>query len=93
VARLREAMPRICEFYGVVIAMFYNDHEPPHFHASYSGSRALIGIDPVRLLEGNLPRRALSMVFEWAATHQPELRNNWQRAREHRSLIRIEPLD
>ena len=86
-------MPRISEFYGIVIAMFYNDHEPPHFHAIYSEHRALIGIDPVHVLQGALPRRALNLVFEWAAMHQGELLENWRRAREHTSLQHIEPLE
>lgn len=51
-------MPRLSEFYGVVIAMHYDDHEPPHFHAVYGGQRARIAIDPVRVITGALPRRA-----------------------------------
>jgi len=73
--------------------MFYNDHEPPHFHAIYSGHRAVVGIDPIHVLHGELPRRAQSLVFEWAALHQRELIDNWQRARRHAPLQRIEPLD
>lgn len=57
-------MPRISEFYGIVISMFYKDHVPPHFHAIYAEHEAIIGIDPIRVLEGHLPRRALSLVFE-----------------------------
>jgi hypothetical protein len=73
--------------------MFYNDHEPPHFHAIYSEYRALVGIDPIHVLQGELPRRAQSLVFEWAALHQRELIDNWQRARRHAPLQRIKPLD
>lgn len=73
--------------------MFYNDHEPPHFHVVYSEHRALIGIDPVEILQGKLPRRARGLVFEWAAMHQRELADNWRRAREHSPLRRIDPLD
>lgn len=86
-------MPRLSEFYGIVIAMFYEDHPPPHFHAVYAGQRTLIGIDPIQVLRGRLPRRALSLVMEWAAMHQAELRANWQRARDHLPLLPIEPLD
>ncbi|MBM3934104.1 MAG: DUF4160 domain-containing protein [SAR202 cluster bacterium] len=86
-------MPKICEFYGVTIAMFYNDHEPAHFHATYGGDLAVIGVDPVVVLKGGLPRRALGLVFEWARSHQPELQENWARARAHRPLSRIEPLE
>jgi hypothetical protein len=86
-------VPRIAEFYGIVIAMFHNDHEPAHFHATYGEYRAVVGIDPLRVLDGTLPPRALRMVMAWARTHQLELRQNWQRARERQPLTRIEPRD
>ena len=86
-------MPRICEFYGIVIAMFYNDHVLPHFHVVYNEYRALVGIDPIQVLEGYLPQRTRSLIFEWAALRQRELRQNWQLAQERRPLLRIEPLE
>ena len=86
-------MPRIAEFYGIVIAMFHNDHEPGHFHANYGEHQAMIGIDSLRVLDGRLPPRALRMVLSWASAHQQELRENWQRARDRQPLVRIEPLD
>lgn len=73
--------------------MFYNDHEPAHFHAIYGEHRAVVGIDPIRVLQGDLPRRAQSLVFEWAALHQHELLDNWERARRHVPLRRVEPLE
>jgi len=54
----------------LVIAMFYNDHAPPHFHVRYGSERALIGIESLILLEGRLSPRALGLVMEWAASHQ-----------------------
>lgn len=86
-------MPRLSEFYGIVISMFYKDHTPPHFHAVYAEHEAIIGIDPIRVLEGHLPRRVLSLVLEWAAMYQPELRHNWELTRERKPLQRIPPLD
>ncbi len=86
-------MPRLSEFYGIVISMFYRDHAPPHFHAVYAEYEATVGIDPIRILEGQLPRRVQSMVFEWAAMHQEELRENWELARAGQPLRRIPPLD
>ncbi len=86
-------MPRLSEFYGIVISMFYRDHAPPHFHAVYAEHEAIVGIDPIRVLEGQLPRRVQSMVFEWAAMHQEELRENWDLARTGQPLRRIPPLD
>ena len=86
-------MPRVSEFYGIVIAMFYNEHGPAHFHAVYGEHHASVGIDPVRIVEGSLPPRTLRLVREWAATHQHELQDDWLRAREHRPLLPIEPLE
>lgn len=86
-------MPRISEFYGIVIGMFYRDHPPPHFHAVYGEREAVIGIAPIRVLEGYLPPRALSLVFEWAAIHQDALRENWERAKEGLPMQRIPPLE
>jgi len=66
-------MPEISRFFGIVIRMYFDDHNPPHFHAYYAGKEAKIGIQPVVVLQGALPRRALSLVFEWAAIHQLQL--------------------
>ncbi|MBI3965993.1 MAG: DUF4160 domain-containing protein [Chloroflexi bacterium] len=85
-------MPKISEFYGIVIAMFYNDHDPPHLHAVYGDNRALVGIDPIRILQGRLPPRAWALVQEWASLHQEELLQNWSRARARAPLRRIAPL-
>lgn len=73
--------------------MYYNDHSPPHFHAKYAEHEAKVAIETLELEEGNLPRRALAMVLEWAALHRAELWDNWERAREGQPLVQIEPLD
>jgi hypothetical protein len=72
--------------------MFYNEHEPPHFHAVYGNEQALISIDTLAIIEGRLAPRALGLVAEWAALHQSELRDRWDRARRSESLDRIDPL-
>lgn len=59
-------MPEICRFFGIVIRMYFLDHAPPHFHASYSGSEAQVQIQPIGLLSGRLTPRALALVVEWA---------------------------
>ena len=89
----RETVPRISEFFGIVIAMYYNDHAPPHFHARYGEHEAVIGIDPLTLKEGSLPRRALGMVLEWASTHPDELAENWELARNALPFKKITPLE
>lgn len=69
-------MPRISEFYGIIIFMFYDDHNPPHFHARYSGYEAQISITKPKIIRGYLPPKALGMVVEWAAEHEKELLEN-----------------
>ena len=73
--------------------MHFREHDPPHFHAHYGDSQALIGIDDLTVLKGRLPRRALGLVREWAVLHRPELRMAWERARRHEHPGRIEPLE
>lgn len=85
-------MPRISEFYGIVIYMYYNDHLPPHFHAEYGEAEAIYAIETLDVLRGRLPRHAQSLVVEWALAHRAELRTDWDRAREQIPLNRIEPL-
>ncbi len=57
-------MPELSRFFGIVVAMYYNDHAPPHFHARYGSQKATIGIATCDLLEGYLSRRALTLVKE-----------------------------
>ena len=86
-------MPRISQFFGVLIYMYYNDHLPPHFHAEYGEFEAVYEIDTLDILRGQLPRRAHAMVIEWTSDHRAELKDNWARAREDLPLVDIEPLD
>ena len=86
-------MPRISEFFGIVIYMYYNDHQPPHFHAEYGDEEAIYEIETLAILRGELPRRANAMVAEWALQHRDELRDNWTRARQQTPLNRIDPLN
>lgn len=70
------AVPRISEFYGIVVAMYFNDHAPPHFHVAESGSEASLRIDTLEVFEGSLPARALRLVRTWARLHKLELSRN-----------------
>jgi hypothetical protein len=85
-------VPRICEFYGIVIEMYFRDHPPPHFHARYSGDEAVIAIATGEVIAGSLPGRALRLVREWSAMHREELNANWDLARDREPLADIEPL-
>jgi hypothetical protein len=86
-------MPELSRFFGIVIRMFFNDHQPPHFHALYSEHEALIEIDTLAVFRGELPRRALALVLEWATLHREELRRDWELARGGQPPEPIAPLD
>lgn len=85
-------MPEISRFFGIVIKMFFDDHNPPHFHASYGDEEALIEIQTLAVFAGHLPPRVLGLVIEWATLHQQELMDDWQRGQNKQSLVKIAPL-
>ena len=70
-------MPEISRFLGIIIAMFYRDHAPPHFHAIYGEYEITVEIES-GVINGRFPRRALKLVLEWLELHQDELLENWQ---------------
>ena len=86
-------MPRVSQFFGIVIYMYYNDHIPPHFHAEYGEHEAIYEIDTLDIMRGSLPRRAHALVLEWATLHRNELRDDWARARMEKPLMEIEGLE
>jgi len=85
-------MPEICRFYGIVIAMFYDHHNPPHFLARYGKDGVAIEINSFQVLGGRIPPRALGLVMEWASQHQKELLSDWELARKNRPPKIIAPL-
>ena len=84
-------MPEMCRFYGIIIYMYMNEHNPPHFHVWYEDYKAIITIKD-GIITGSLPRRALSLVYEWLDLHQDELLENWRRLSNYESPVRIDPL-
>jgi len=86
-------MPELSRFFGIIIRMYYDDHPPPHFHAIYDDEEMQVTIEPIAILNGQLPRRATSMVIEWAALHQRELLANWRRLEAEQTVVKIKPLD
>ena len=89
----RGQSPEICRFLGIIIAMYYDEHNPPHFHARYGESKVEIAIGTLSVLAGKLPPRAMGLVMEWASRHQAELMADWELARQHAELNKIEPLE
>lgn len=85
-------MPKISEFFGISIYIYYREHHPAHFHAIYGDQEAIIQIDNLQLMRGRLSPRAMGLVLEWALSHQKELRKIWEKALEHEPLGKVKPL-
>ena len=85
-------MPEISRFLGIVVQMYYREHEPPHFHARYGDYRVVVHI-LTRVVEGRFPPRALKHLLEWAELREAELMADWILARINRPLDPIPPLE
>lgn len=77
-------MPEICRFLGIVISMYFDEHNPPHFHVRYNDYRAVISIRDYNLLDGHLPARVRGLTLEWAEQHQIELLKMWESKEFHK---------
>jgi hypothetical protein len=85
-------MPEISRFFGIIIRMYFGDHNPPHFHALYQDDCAEYDIDTLKVINGKLPNRAHALVLEWASLHRQELIEDWKLAKAKMALKSIEPL-
>jgi hypothetical protein len=86
-------MPEISRFLGIIIAMYYNDHAPPHFHARYGDNEIRVEIETGTIMSGSFPTRAKNLVIEWLEMHQAELQEDWNLAELRKPLNKIEPLE
>lgn len=86
-------MPTISMFYGILIQMYWDEHAPPHFHASYGEYKATVLIKDLCMGDGDLPRRAKQLVLDWAELHQKELLEDWALAVEGKKPFPIKGLD
>ena len=86
-------MPIVSTFFGIIIRIFHSDHNPPHFHAYYSESEAIIEITSGKILAGSLPARAKKLVDEWRKIHKEELLKCWTQAQNLKTLKKIKPLE
>ena len=86
-------MPTISTFYGIVVQMFYREHAPPHFHVKYGEYKATVDIQRLEILEGKLPRRATSLVLDWAELHCAELMTDWDLCQAMQPPQPIAPLE
>lgn len=87
-----QRVPEISRFLGIIIAMFYRDHAPPHFHATYGEFGITVDIQ-TGMIEGQFPKRALSHVLEWYELHKQELLEDWKLAEQRKPLKKIPPLE
>ena len=85
-------MPELSRFYGITICMFYDDHNPPHFHTAYGGQWAKVRIDTLQVVQGRLHPRVRRFVVKWASLHREELREAWERRTREEPPGAIEPL-
>jgi hypothetical protein len=86
-------MPTICRFYGILVQMYYDDHNSLYFHGIYGHNKAVIAIGDLAILEGDLPPKAVGLVMEWAKAHKGELMKEWEPARQSKTLFPIDPLE
>ena len=86
-------MPLISEFLGIQVYMYWDDHNPPHFHAEYGGMTSVISIRDAAAISGFLPSRQLKLVLAWCEMRRDELLENCERAERHGELLMIEPLN
>jgi hypothetical protein len=86
-------MPEISRFYGIIIQMFWDEHAPPHFHATYGEYKATIDILALQINEGTLPRRAAQLVLDWSELHQAELLEDWDLCKTKQHPKEIAPLN
>ena len=85
-------MPEISRFLGIIIGMYFNDHNPPHFHVLYNEHDAEIEIKTLAILDGKLPPRILGLALEWAEMHKEELMENWNLIQNTGKYNKIQPL-
>ena len=84
--------PRISEFFGIQIYMYWNDHNPPHFHVKYQDYNCYIAITDLKILEGNLPPKIEKLVLSWAELYQEALLEDWEIVQNMGTPKRIDPL-
>ena len=69
-------MPEVSLFYGIRVTMYYDDHNPPHFHAEYNGNKVLVDIENARVINGSFPSRQLKLILAWAVIYHDQLMQN-----------------
>jgi hypothetical protein len=86
-------VPVISRFFGIIVRMFYQDHDPAHFHAEYQGEKAKFSFSGELLVGRITSGTARRLIKEWAALHQEELQANWERMKAGETMEQIPPLE
>ena len=86
-------MPIVSVFYGMIIRIYYSDHNPPHLHVSYGDKEMMVGIRTGGILKGGFPKRLKNAIEEWRLLHKDELLAAWNDAQQLRVIRKIKPLE
>jgi hypothetical protein len=86
-------MPEICRFNGITIHFYYDDHNPPHFHAVYGKNEALFSIDSLEVIKGKLPKKITLLIVQWAFLNREKLKENWKKIVSGHQPNKIKPLN
>ena len=89
--KIRKLMPEICRFYGIIISLYWRDHNPPHIHFSYREYECSISVFD-RIVSGEAPAKVIAKVNEWMDLHEAEILTLWEKAQKGEKLHKIEPL-
>jgi hypothetical protein len=86
-------MPELSRFYGIVIYMYYKEHNPPHFHINYNEFEAVFSMNEEAIIEGFIPSKQLRLILAWYELHSSELFENWEKMKDKKDFIKIKPLE
>ena len=84
-------MPEICRFFGIIISLYWRDHNPPHIHIEYGEYQCSMSISD-RVVNGQIPLKIVTKVNEWMNLHEDEILALWYKAQRGEKLNRTDPL-
>lgn len=85
-------MPIIARFFGIIVYMYWREHDPPHFHVKHGNNEIIVEIETGKIT-GKISKRVISMVQEWRELHKEELMADWKLAKQMKPLTQITPLE
>ena len=86
-------MPEISRFFGIRITMFFEEHNPPHFHARYQGFKAVYSINDCERMQGSMPTKVENIIVSWAKQYRNELEENWKSMKKGGTFKKIKGAD